>query len=119
MKSILLVLLLGAVTQPNFNAIAKALNSGNATELSRHFDESLEVAVLENEDFYDRSEAQEVVAGFFSSNKPKSFKLMHQGTAKNNGSKYGIGNLQTSSGTFRVYFYLKGDKIQELRIEKE
>ncbi|MCB0521576.1 MAG: DUF4783 domain-containing protein, partial [Saprospiraceae bacterium] len=46
-----------------------------------------------------------------------------QGASKGQDSQYCIGNLVASSGTFRVYVYMKvsGGKylIQELRFDKE
>jgi len=39
------------------------------------------------------------------------------------GSKYSIGTLETSSGSYRTYYYLKNNSgtflIKELRIEKD
>ena len=64
-----------------------------------------------------------MLRNFFAKNKPKSYNQMHQGTSKGQDSRYTIGNLVTSSNSFRVYIYLKvqgGQQlIQELRFDKE
>ena len=107
----------------SLDEITKAISNGNASALGAFFDSNVEIAVLENEDVYGKTEAVKVVQSFFSKNKPQSFSRVHQGTSKGNDSQYCIGNMNTSGGTFRVYVYMKtnGGKflIQELRFDKE
>ena len=59
---------------------------------------------------------------FFSKNQPKNFTSKHGGESKE-GAKFTIGTLETSSGSFRTYFFIKKEGanliIKELRIEKE
>ena len=89
----------------------------------QYFDHSVEIAVLDDEDVYSKSEAINVVKDFFTSNKPKSFVKAHEGTSKGQDSQYCIGKLETSTRTFRVYIYMKvtGSKflVQELRFDEE
>jgi hypothetical protein len=70
---------------------------------------------------YSKSQAQQIVAEFFKSNKPKQFSIIHQGGK--DGARYAIGSLITNTGTFRVYFLLKNKNnnsyIHQLRIEKQ
>ncbi len=122
MKNLMLLLLIIpclAATSQNMDSISKALSRGDVESLSTYFDENVEI----DDDFYDKSEAKDVVKKFFSKNPPKSFSLIHQGTSKGEDSKYFIGNLNAGSGTFRVYVYMKlsGSQplIQELRFDKE
>lgn len=107
----------------NFAAISKAISDGDAVALSNFFDQSVEVAIMDQEDIYDKAQATQVVKTFFSKNKPKAYTQVHQGASKGKDSQYSIGNLQTSSGNYRVYLYLKvsGSNyiIQELRFDKE
>ncbi len=108
---------------PSLTGISKAISSGDVETLSSYFDESIEIAILDDEDFYDKDEAKEVIKTFFSKNKPKSFSQVHQGTSKGKDSKYSIGNLVTSNTSYRVYLYMKVNNgkyvIQEMRINKE
>lgn len=103
-------------------SITKALNSGDATTLSKYFDSDVELSILDNEDIYSKAEASKIVQTFFTDNVTKSFKQAHSGQSKGNDSQYVIGNLTTSVGAYRVYIYMKvsGSKhlIQELRIDK-
>lgn len=107
----------------NLDAISKAIGSGNADALGQYFDTNVEVAVMDSEKTYSKTEAVKVVKDFFGKNSPKSFKQVHQGASKGQDSQYCIGNMVASSGTFRVYVYMKvtGGKylIQELRFDKE
>ena len=121
---ILLVPALAMTTVEDFNldAITKAISQGNADALGQYFDNSVEVAVLDKEEVYSKADAIKQVKDFFAKNKPSSFSQMHQGASKGQDSQYVIGNLVASTGTYRVYVYMKvtGSKylIQELRFDK-
>ena len=103
--------------------ITRAISDGNASALSQYFDQSVEIAVLEQENIYSKTQAVKVIDSFFSSNKPLSFSKVHEGTSKGSDSQYCIGNLRTNGSTFRVYIYAKSNAgkylIQELRFDKE
>ena len=105
-----------------FGQIASAIKAGNAKGLAAFFDTSLEVTILTQEGSYSNSQAEAVVKNFFTKNVPSDFQIIHKGDSGGN-SKYAIGKLQTSNGTFRTYIYVKqkGDKqlIQQLRFERE
>ena len=111
------------IEQQNLDAITKAISSGNADALGQYFDSNVEVAVMDKEETYSKAEAIKVVKEFFAKNKPSSFKQVHQGASKGQDSQYCIGNMTATSGTYRVYIYMKvsGGKgvIQELRFDKE
>ena len=101
MKNLMLILLIVpclAATNQNMDSISKALSRGDVESLATYFDENVEI----DDDFYDKSEAKNVVKKFFSKNPPKSFSLIHQGTSKGEDSKYFIGNLSAGNGTFRA-----------------
>lgn len=126
MKKLLFFIFLAptiAFVNPNLNGITKAISNGDAAALSQFFDDSVEIAILDEEDIYDKSEAVAVVEKFFAANKPSTYKQVHQGTSKGKDSQYSIGNLKSGGNSYRVYIYLsvKGEKyiIQELRVDKE
>lgn len=125
MKNLMVLLVMLPMTllaAPDFTGISRAISKGDVAQLSSYFDEMVEVTVMGNGDMYDKGEAKNVVSKFFSSNKVSSYELVHQGTAKNNGSHYCIGNMVSGGNQYRVYLYLKdvGGKflIQEIRFEK-
>ncbi|OFX48909.1 MAG: hypothetical protein A2046_07970 [Bacteroidetes bacterium GWA2_30_7] len=100
--------------------IQTALKSGNSSELAKFFNTNVEMTVINKEDVYSKSQAEIILRDFFSSNSPTDFKMMHKGGK--DGAKYAIGNLITSTKTFRVYFLVKNNNktpyIQQLRIEE-
>lgn len=100
--------------------IVTSIQNGNDASLANFFNENVELVVLTHDDVYSKSQAQQIVAEFFKSNKPKQFSIIHQGGKE--GARYAIGNLTTNTGTFRVYFLLKNKNnnsyIHQLRIEK-
>jgi hypothetical protein len=102
--------------------IATAIQSGNAKELAKFFDNNVDITVYNKEEMYSKTQAEMVVRDFFSKNTPTSFKIIHKGTS-NQGSEYAIGTLITSVGSFRTYIYVKqkstGYTIQEIRFEKD
>ncbi len=129
MKNFLFVLLLVPSIafvnseEMNLDAISKAISSGNADALGQYFDTTVEIAVMDKEETYAKAQAIAAVKDFFAKNKPSSFKQVHQGASKGQDSQYCIGNMVATSGTYRVYIYMKvsGTKqvIQELRFDKE
>ncbi len=126
MKNLLFIILLApALTAQDISLdkITQAIGQGNAQSLAQYFDETVEVAILDSEDVYDKAEAQKVVAGFFSKHDLKSYNQVHQGVSKKEDSQYSIGKLVAADDTFRVYVYIKIEDgrhvIQELRFDKE
>lgn len=103
------------------DGIVVSIQTGNDASLAEFFNENVELVVETHDDVYSKSQAQQIVAEFFKSNKPKLFSIIHQGGK--DGARYAIGNLTTTTGTFRVYFLLKNKNnnsyIHQLRIEKQ
>jgi len=97
--------------------IINAMKSGNATEVAKYFDETVEVTFSDKSNSYSKQKAEQVLRDFFAKNPVSNFDVIHQ--SKNGDSQYCIGNLVTKNGTFRTTIYIKqyGDKqlIQELR----
>lgn len=104
----------------SFTEIINALKSGNAGEVSKYFDSTIEMTFSETTKSYSKNQAQLVLREFFSKNPVKDFKVIHE--SENAGSQYCIGNLSTQNGVFRTTIYMKqrGDKqlVQEMRFEK-
>jgi len=101
--------------------IAMAIKAGNAAELSKYMNATVEVLLLDKEDFYKKSVAETILKDFFDSHPTKDFTISHQGVK--NDVQYAIGNLKTERGDFRVYFLLKKVNqellIHQIRIETE
>jgi len=102
--------------------IASAVKSGNSKQLASFFYSNIELNIPGNEGIYSKAQAELILKDFFSKNQPKNFTIMHQGASKD-GNKYTIGNLETGTGNYRTYFFLKkvGEnfQIKELRVEAD
>ena len=101
--------------------ISIAIKAGNAAELSKYMNSTVELLLLDKEDFYKKNVAESILKDFFVEYQTKDFIIRHQG-AKND-AQYAIGNLKTTKGDFRVYFLLKkvGQEllIHQIRIEPD
>ncbi len=104
----------------SFNEVVKAIKSGNAAEVSKYFDNTVEITLPEKSHSYSKSQAELVLHDFFAANSVKDFEVIHK--SDGNGSQYCIGNLQTNNGVFRTTIFMKqkGEKqlVQELRFER-
>jgi len=103
------------------SGITLAFKTGNAAELSKYMNSTIELLLLNKEDFYKKNAAETILKDFFAEYQARDFTVRHQG-AKND-AQYAIGNLTTSKGDFRVYFLLKKvDQeilIHQIRIESD
>lgn len=98
-----------------------SFKTGNAVTLSSYFNQNIELFVLDQDDVYSKAQAQQIVANFFNQNKPTGFSIIHQSGKED--SKFAIGKLTTTTGGYRVSFFVKNEDgkpvIHQLRIEKQ
>jgi hypothetical protein len=103
------------------DGISMAIKAGNAAELSKFMNSTVELLLLNKEDFYKKNVAETILKDFFTEYQTKDFTIRHQGAG--NDAQYAIGNLKTEKGDFRVYFLLKKvDQqllIHQIRIESD
>ena len=103
----------------SIDEVIGALRSGNANELSRYFDDNVEVTLPVKSDSYSKAQAQLILKDFFANNDVRGFELKHKGDSP--GGHYCIGTLQTKSGNFRAHVFMKskGQKelVKELRFQ--
>ena len=106
--------------QAGIDEVISAMRSGNAAELSKYFDDNVELTLPDKSDSYSRAQAQLIVKDFFANNGVKGFDLKHKGDSPN-GGHFCIGTLQTSAGNFRtnVFMKAKGGKevVKEIRFQ--
>lgn len=100
--------------------IITGFKTGDAKTVASHFNESVEMTILERENVCSQAQAEQILKDFFSRNKPSDFQISHKGGES---SVYAIGQLLTANGNFRVYFLMKPKgsepQIVQLRIEKD
>ena len=123
--SYLLLIIFNGISQNknDLNEIATIIRSGNASQIAKFMDNSIEITIGESQKLYSKAQAEQVLERFFDKNNPKQFNLIHRSNVKEGKSKYGIGELYTTTNKkFRTYFYvvLKNEKylIRELNFEE-
>jgi len=95
--------------------ITSAIQSGDVEKLAQHFDNNVDMKILDKENIFSKAQAKLLLKDFFSSHTPQSFTISHKGGPES--AKFAIGNLKTSNGNFRVYFLFK-QKDQQIIIQK-
>ena len=115
--SLLAILLFSSFIYISLANIVNAMKSGNASEVAKYFDETVEITFSDKSTSYSKKQAEQALNDFFVNNPVSNFEVIHQ--SENGDSQYCIGNLVTKKGTFRTTIYIKqhGQKqlIQELR----
>jgi len=103
----------------NIEGVISALKSGSSAELSKYFDESVELTLPDKSDNFSKAQAQQIVRDFFANNGVKGFELKHKGDGPT--GHYCVGTLQTNSGNFRtnVFMKVKNNKevVKEIRFQ--
>ncbi len=85
--------------------VVAAMRSGNANQLSRYFDDRIDIQLPSKSDNYSKTQAEMILKDFFSTNEVKNFQVKHKG--ENNGAQFCIGLLETKNGNYRTKLYMK------------
>lgn len=126
MKNFILILfaLFVSITAYNQEIPSKLMHgfqTGNADELSAHFNERLQLTILTVDYRISNSQATEILRDFFKKYPPVSFSILHKGVKKD--SNFAVGKLVTKTDFFRVNIFFRKinntNLIQLLEIEKE
>ncbi len=100
--------------------IKKAFTSGDSQKLSAHFDQNVEILLVDKGDVYSKAQAALIMKNFFSHNSPKSFIV--ESESKDESLNYAIAQLETKRENFRVFIaYRKASKkiiINQMVISK-
>jgi hypothetical protein len=104
------VLMTASTVFSSIDEVIAAMKTGNAAEVARFFDNTVEINMPDKSNSYSKSQAQLVLKDFFSSNGVKSFTVIHKG--ENSGSQFCIGTLVTKNASYRTTIFMKqkGDK---------
>lgn len=105
------------------DTIAVAIENGNSQKLVTHFNNKIELVIVDNQSSYEdicsRAQAEMILGNFFSRHQPIQFSLMHEG--ERGELVYASGKLKTKDGLFNVTFLLKqvGNQefVHQFRIE--
>jgi hypothetical protein len=97
-------------------ALLTGFKTGNVPVISAYFSQNVDISLLDKENLYSKSQAEQVLKTFFSEHKPSNFVINHEGQSSN--AKYFIGTLSTSKGSYRITINTKSNLISRLTIEK-
>jgi Domain of unknown function (DUF4783) len=114
-------LLSSFVAFSSIDEVINGMKNGNAADVARFFDNTVEINMPDKPNSYSKSQAELVLKDFFSSNIVKNFTVIHKG--ENSGSQFCIGTLATKTSTYRTTIYMKqkGDKqvLQTITFENK
>lgn len=92
--------------------VRAALKAGSSKELSKHFNEMVELNLDGEKSSYSKTQAEFVLKDFFKNHPPSDFQYIHQGASKGNLLKYAIGKYTYANGSFRVLILFKNSDGQ-------
>ena len=100
-----------------------AIKNNNIETISSHMDSEVELCILGDTEFLSADEATSRLNSFIKSIQPKRLNSIHEGSSKNKGSKYGVANLESAKGVYRLFVFVEDVKnkqiIREIRIDRE
>lgn len=102
--------------------IMDAIKQGNAAGVAKHFNDKIDLKILDQEDVYSKAQAELVLKNFFAKHPVKSFVESHSSNAKS-ANQFVVGTLTSTNGKYRVSFLLKKFDnrflISQFRIEND
>ena len=108
--------------EAEFELISKIIKAGNAKDLVKEFNTSVELNIDGEEASFSKAQAEAILKDFFIKNSPTSFGINHKGASKG-GLPYAIGEYVSNSKNFRVWIRLRksGDQylVYEMSFIKE
>lgn len=109
-----------ALAQVSNDRITHAIQSSKAQELSKYFNNSIDLTIPGSEGTYSKVQAEQIINSFFSKFPLSSYTMNHKGVS-NDGSMYAIGTYKSGNKTFRTYYLTKSIDgsllIHQLKIE--
>lgn len=102
------------------DAVVIALNAGNASNLSKYFDNRVDIGLPQKSDNYSRTQAEMIIRDFFSNNGVRNFELKYK--SEKAGTNYCVGTLKTKGGDYRTTLLMKqkGEKqyLQDITFQR-
>jgi hypothetical protein len=130
MRKFIVVLFLGMLTFSNSFAqteiledITTAFKNADQRLLSKYFGNKIEITLLDQSNVFSKPQAEMVMKDFFSKFNPTEFQILYKNNPSADAARFAIGQFETESGKFRIYFILKNIDnnvfLQEMRFEQE
>lgn len=98
-----------------FNSMKDALKTGNAKEVVKFFNTSVDMDIEGTMDTYSKTQAEFVLRDFFKKHPPTDFNIVHTGASKQ-GQQYAIGIYSSNGDEYNVMLRIKEvDKVNLIR----
>lgn len=105
-----------------FTPMKDALKTGNAKEVVKFFNTSVDMDIEGTVDSYSKTQAEFVLRDFFKKHPPTDFNIVHTGSSKG-GLQYAIGRYNSNGENYNVMLRVKEvnkvNLIHEINFVKE
>ncbi len=102
--------------QPNqevlLNELAGYIKAGKLDDLAKHFDQNLQLNILDQKNFYSKSQSTIILKDFFASLSATDYTIQHKGGGDTNW--FMVGLLQSSKGNYRLSVHLREQENERL-----
>lgn len=95
-----------ATAQDIFGPMKAAIKAGNAEELSKNFNQNLDVNIEGNLSAFSKTQATFAVTEFFKAHPPTDFAIVHKGSSQG-GLQFAIGKYVSGADTYTVMMRVK------------
>ncbi len=107
-----------------YEDLAAGFNGSDQRLISKYFNNKVELTIMDQSNVYSKTQAELVLRDFFVKYPPIEFQILHRNNKSGTeGAGFAIGQMNTRSGNFRVYFIIKQvdntTYLQEMRFEAE
>ncbi len=92
---------LAGQSQTIFAPMKEAVKSGNATDLAKYFNASIDLNLEGEVNTYSKAQAEFVLRDFFKKHTPSDFSIVHTGSSKG-GLQFAIGKYQSGTDSYNV-----------------
>lgn len=117
----ILFLVLGSLSMfgQDFKSIVTAIEKGDMATIEPMLEDLVDYCFNDDQDLLEKPEFVTKLKSALETIKPKSSEIIHDADSKSD-AKYVVAKLIGESGAaYRMFVYTEGDKIIEIRINKE
>lgn len=119
---LLIALCVPARAQTIFAPMKEAVKAGNAKDLAKYFNTSIDLNLEGELNTYSKAQAEFVLRDFFKKHSPNDFSIVHTGSSKG-GLQFAIGKYQSGADNYNVLMRVreveKSYLIHEMSFTKE
>ncbi|HLZ16547.1 MAG TPA: DUF4783 domain-containing protein [Cyclobacteriaceae bacterium] len=117
-----IVLSVAGRAQTIFAPMKDAVKAGNAKDLAKYFNTSIDLNLEGEVNTYSKAQAEFVLRDFFKKHSPNDFSIVHTGSSKG-GLQFAIGKYQSGADSYNVLMRVREVEklylIHEMSFTKE